>query len=97
MNYRILLIPYSRIKLIRSDRMPGFVLFHVKRPQIDVHTHLELPLEPIRHPPRVQASAASAIFELAGFHYAARFIYDLERCLGRSPSILQGSETVQLS
>ena len=64
-------------------QVPGFILDCFKRPQIDIHLHLVLALEILWHSPRVPASAASAIGELAHGKYAAILVDNLHcRCSG---------------
>ena len=64
----------------------GIGLFDFERPQVRGQLDAVLALELLRYSPRVRASTASAILELAGGKYGAGLIQDLHRrCRGPVP------------
>ena len=69
-------------------RVPDFLLFCLKRSQVDIHLHFEFALEITWYPPRVPAHRTSTILEFAPGENSCFFVQDLELWLGSPLSIL---------
>ena len=87
---------YATISILYQ--MPSFILYGLKRPQVDIHLNLIFTFEIFWYLPQVLiAGAASAIFESAGFEYISSFIYDFDFRPDNSPVIFCNEAPVLLA